>query len=131
KLNASGNIDGVGNDGRTLAGSAVSPSADIAARSLRIGSQLNFGSRHGAHVILWDPGCTVGVQDSTLYFRSFKNFAWYNRGKHADGELDAGGGEKAMSLSYKELTVAGGVTAASFSSKGSLTVEGDATLQKS
>jgi len=33
----------------------------------------------------------IGIQDSTVYFRTALNFAWYKLGEHNDGELAPGG----------------------------------------
>lgn len=64
------------------------------------GANLNFGNRLGALVTLWNPGYTIGIQGSTLYFRTDRNFAWYKGGTHADGERDPGaGGTALMTLS--------------------------------
>jgi len=83
---------------------------------------LNFGNQLAPLLTLWDPGYTIGIQPSTMYFRTDKNFAWYQGGTYRSGELDAGGGTKAMSLSNTELSVAGSVAAASFSGKGAVPV---------
>lgn len=53
----------------------------------------------------------IGMQQNTLYQRSWSDFAWYRGGGHASGQLDPGGGALAMSLdSASRLTVVGGVT---------------------
>jgi microcystin-dependent protein len=83
---------------------------------------LNFGNQFAPSLTLWDPTYTIGIQPSTMYFRTDKSFAWYQGGTYKSGELDAGGGTKAMSLSNTQLSVAGSVTAASFSGKGAVPV---------
>ena len=44
---------------------------------------IRFGS--------WDR-YAIGVQGATHYFRTGKNFAWYQGGTHHDGQLNPGGG---------------------------------------
>ncbi|HKJ67205.1 MAG TPA: tail fiber domain-containing protein, partial [bacterium] len=44
----------------------------------------------------------IGVQGYTQYFRSDGNFAWYIKGSHHDGELNAGGGSAAMIIRRPE-----------------------------
>jgi microcystin-dependent protein len=75
---------------------------------------LNFGNQLAPLLTLWDPTHTIGIQNATMYFRTDKNFAWYQGGAYTSGELDAGGGTKAMSLSNTELSVAGTVKAQAF-----------------
>ncbi len=41
---------------------------------------------------LWGTEYGIGIQNHTQYFRTGMNFAWYKRGNHNDGELNAGGG---------------------------------------
>jgi hypothetical protein len=70
---------------------------------LTVDEDLRFGSRTAQHITLWETASGerrygIGVQDSSLYFRSGKNFAWYKGGGHADGQLDAGGGQRLMVL---------------------------------
>ena len=48
---------------------------------------IRFGS--------WDR-YAIGVQSSTQYFRTGKNFAWYKGGTHNDAELNPGGGTVQM-----------------------------------
>jgi hypothetical protein len=59
---------------------------------------INFGTRFGALLTLWNPGYELGIQASTIYPRSGKNFAWYKGGKYVQTELDPGGGNKMMCL---------------------------------
>lgn len=60
---------------------------------LKITGTLNWGDVTEQIIKAW-PGNPVGigVQNSTLYFRSTGNFAWYNSGKHVNESLDAGAG---------------------------------------
>jgi hypothetical protein len=100
-----------------LAGGALAYGAD----ALIIGpdgatifaKSINFGTRLGALLTLYDPGYTIGIQPGTFYQRSYKNFAWYKGGGHTDTELDPGGGSKMMSLTEGNLDVAGTVKAKS------------------
>jgi len=101
-----------------LAGGAMAYGAD----ALIIGpdgatifaKSINFGSRLGALLTLYDPEFVIGIQPETFYQRSYKNFAWYKGGGHTNTELDPGGGSKMMSLTDGNLDVAGSVKAKSF-----------------
>jgi hypothetical protein len=70
---------------------------------------INFGQRFGALLTLWKPGYELGIQPSTLYTRSGKNFAWYKGGtyiKNDQAPIDPGkDGVTMMSLSDGTLTV--------------------------
>ncbi len=67
---------------------------------IRVGASMNFGNRLATLITLWNPGFTIGIQPSTMYFRTDKNFAWFKGGTHADSELGAGtGGTPLMALS--------------------------------
>jgi hypothetical protein len=101
-------------------GSASAPPLIVGGESVLIRSNLSFGSSQGTKLILYDPGTAIGVQNSTLYFRSYGNFAWFNRGSHADEKFAPGeGGTTLMSLASSPdvgrgtLDVAGGVSAKS------------------
>jgi len=73
---------------------------------------INFGNRFGALLRLWEPDYEFGIQPSTLYARSYKNFAWYKGGTYLQEELKpGGGGSTMMSLSDGNLAVSGNVTA--------------------
>src|SRR5215472_5013738 len=97
-----------------------------------LAKRINFGNRLGALLTLWNPDYVTGIQPSTFYQRSAKNFAWYKGGQHTDTELDPGGGSTMMSLTDGTLTVSNKIE-----SKGDATVQnvlkvtGDATLDKS
>jgi len=78
----------VGKDGTVSIGTSVP--------TLTVGKDGTVGI---GPLTLWSPGTGIGVQASTLYFRSYQNFAWYQGGVHADPELDAGGGKRLMALS--------------------------------
>lgn len=59
---------------------------------------LNFGTSTRQMVNLWTTDYGIGVQNSTLYFRSGVGFAWYVGGTHANNQFDPGGGTEAMRL---------------------------------
>jgi len=66
---------------------------------IHAGANLSFGNRIGPLITLWKPSYTIGIQPSTMYFRTNKRFIWYQSGTHSDTELDAGGGTALMTLS--------------------------------
>ncbi|MFM7787502.1 MAG: hypothetical protein ACKO90_04825, partial [Microcystis panniformis] len=45
---------------------------------------------------LWKTGYGIGVQTSTIYFRTDGNFAWYNGGVHKDEAGNAGTNGKSL-----------------------------------
>lgn len=51
-----------------------------------------FGSYVRQHLNLYGTSYGIGVQSSTLYNRSAKNFGWYVGGQHDNDELDPGAG---------------------------------------
>jgi len=53
---------------------------------------LSFGTTRRQMINLWDTTLGIGIQDSTQYFRTGKNFAWYKGGGHTNGELTPGNG---------------------------------------
>eukprot|EP00953_Heterococcus_sp_UTEX-ZZ885_P004239 2788-Heterococcus_DN1.PRE.4 len=81
--------------------------------SFLFNNPLRFGQSTGQHINLFDSSYGLGVQSSTTFMRSDKNFAWYKGGVFNDGELNAGGGTTLMKLDNNgNLTVAGSVTGA-------------------
>jgi microcystin-dependent protein len=67
---------------------------------IRVGKPLSFGNRIASLMTLWEPGYTIGIQSSTMYFRTDKNFAWFKGGAHDGGEIQPGaGGATLMALS--------------------------------
>lgn len=58
--------------------------------------RLFFGSETKQMLNLWGDNYGVGVQSSTLYFRSDNDFCWYRGGSHHDNRGDGGGGALAM-----------------------------------
>lgn len=56
-----------------------------------ISGALNFGSVTRQMMNLWGvSNYGIGVQNSTQYFRTDKNFAWYKAGSHNNDEFSAG-----------------------------------------
>lgn len=67
---------------------------------IHAGANLNFGNRVAPLITLWNPTYTIGIQPSTMYFRTDKRFIWYQKGDHSGTELDPGtGGRALMTLS--------------------------------
>ena len=71
-------------------------------------SALSFGNQTRQMINLWSTGYGIGVQNSTQYYRSDKNFAWYKGGSHHDVELNPGGG--AVQLVINDGNVGIGIT---------------------
>jgi len=59
---------------------------------------LSFGTTVRQMINLWSTSFGIGVQNSTTYFRTGGNFAWYSGGSHDDNQLNAGGGTAMMAL---------------------------------
>jgi hypothetical protein len=60
---------------------------------------LKFGSQVRQMLDLWSTEYGIGVQSSTMYFRSAAHFAWYKGGEHDDTALSPGtGGQLQMRL---------------------------------
>lgn len=76
---AKGNVTIANGGGATIVGGALS-----------VNGNLSFGSAMRQMVNLWSTGYGIGIQSSTQYFRTDKNFAWYKGGAHNDGELNTG-----------------------------------------
>ncbi len=53
-------------------------------------ANLNFGNQTRQMLTLWNPDYGIGVQNSTLYFRSGNNFAWYRGSSHNDNVFHPG-----------------------------------------
>lgn len=58
--------------------------------SIGTSGSLSFGSQVRQMINLYSTNYGIGVQSSTQYFRTDKNFAWFKKGTHSDGELTAG-----------------------------------------
>jgi hypothetical protein len=60
---------------------------------------LSFGSQTRQMINAWSTSYGIGVQSSTLYFRTGSRFSWHRGGSHSDTENTAGtGGTVAMTL---------------------------------
>jgi hypothetical protein len=61
--------------------------------------KLTFGNQVRQMIDLWSTEYGLGVQNATLYFRSWDRFYWYKGGVHADNlGIDSGGAKELMSL---------------------------------
>ncbi|MEB3151555.1 MAG: hypothetical protein VKL60_21385, partial [Sphaerospermopsis sp.] len=56
----------------------------------RISGNVGFSTSVNQKINLFNNDYGIGIQNSTQYFRTGKNFAWYKGGIHDDGELNAG-----------------------------------------
>ncbi|HKS72694.1 MAG TPA: hypothetical protein VJQ82_05815, partial [Terriglobales bacterium] len=59
---------------------------------------LNFGEQTRQMINLYDQTYGVGVQDSTLYYRSDSDFCWFRGGTHNDNKNNPGGGSLQLRL---------------------------------
>jgi hypothetical protein len=77
-----------------------------------LSGNLSFGSTVRQMINLWSTSYGIGIQDSTQYFRTDANFAWYKGGSHDTNALNAGkDGITLMSLDKSgSLTVTGAIT---------------------
>jgi hypothetical protein len=73
-------------------------SMDGNAGNMFIPGNVHFGTYRRQMINLWDASYGIGIQDSTCYFRSHNNFAWYLGGAHNDNQLNPGGGLMAMTV---------------------------------
>lgn len=92
---------------------------------LRLNNEgLFFGARTRQMLNLWNTGYGVGVQDSTLYFRSDFDYCWFRLGSHSDLASDPGGGALLMKLDRNsKLSVSGDLA-----TSGNLRVAGNQDL---
>jgi hypothetical protein len=80
---------------------------------------LSFGSTTRQMLNLWGTKYGIGVQTSTVYFRTDNasglenGFAWYKGGIHTNAAQNAGGGTTMMTLNGSGLTVNGTFVSAS------------------
>lgn len=93
-------------------------------------TEIDFKYTSGQIIRAWDGGVAVGIQKSTLYFRSPGNYAWYRGGTHAADSLEPGSGGIAQMVITNDkigigtadpkstLSVAGGVAIGSNYSTG-------------
>ncbi len=70
--------------------------------NLTVGNVMNFSpARHGQMLNLYETYNGIGVQRNTTYFRTFGNFAWFERGSHDEGEMQAGGKDGTVQMVIK------------------------------
>jgi hypothetical protein len=70
---------------------------------------LKFGETTQQMLNLWGENYALGVQPSTLYFRSDSDFCWYRGGTHSDNQDDPGsGGTRGMRLDSTDTLYVGG-----------------------
>jgi hypothetical protein len=75
-------------------------------------ARLHFGAQTRQMLNLWQTQYGIGVQSSTLYFRTDADFCWFRGGSHSNTRNEPGGGVLAMKLdSNSDLTIDGAVTA--------------------
>lgn len=93
---ANGNLQMSMNEGGDL---SIANSLSIA-KSLTVGQALSIeeGSNDQAISFTRDGSYGIGVQADTQYFRTAKNFAWYQSGSHNNTSLNPGGGKVQMIL---------------------------------
>ncbi|WP_437787384.1 tail fiber domain-containing protein [Sorangium sp. So ce1097] len=111
KLRVAGNVLVDGADGTAMLvikdGNVGIGTADPAGNKLRVAgnilvdgtdgkARMSFGSTTRQMLNLWAEGYGIGVQDSTTYFRTGSNFAFYKGGTHSDNALAPGAGGAAM-----------------------------------
>ena len=53
-------------------------------------SNMNFGNQTRQMLTLWNPDYGIGIQSSTMYFRTGGNFAWYRGSGHNDNVFHPG-----------------------------------------
>jgi hypothetical protein len=59
-------------------------------------SNMNFGNQTRQMLTLWNPDYGIGIQSSTMYFRTGGNFAWYQGSGHNDNVFHPGNGGKTL-----------------------------------
>ncbi len=98
----------------TTSGLTVNGPSALGATSVTSGA-LDFGQRGGSLVNLFSPSYALGVQNSTLWYRSDNHFAWFRGGTSAQNTFDPGaGGALSMSLdSGGNLSVGGQIAGGS------------------
>ena len=53
-------------------------------------SNMNFGNQTRQMLTLWNPDYGIGIQSSTMYFRTGNHFAWYQGSGHNDNVFHPG-----------------------------------------
>ncbi len=85
-------VDGTATIGKTLTAEgplSVKKSLNVKGE-LKAEGTVTFGTEHRQMINLHGSDHGIGIQDHTQYFRSDKNFAWYQGGVHDHGELIPG-----------------------------------------
>jgi hypothetical protein len=98
------------NASKINAGTLVIP---ISTTTGTFSDSVSFGSDNRQMINLYSTSHGIGIQPSTLYYRSDGGYAWFKGGVHSNTANNAGtGGDLAMSLdSSYNLTASGNVTA--------------------
>jgi hypothetical protein len=93
-------------------------------------ANLFMGAQTRQMLNLWNKNYGVGVQDSTLYFRTDNDVCWFRGGVHSDSRDDPGGGKLLMILDENgNLRPRGSLTVPSNASvSGSLGVGGNVNI---
>ncbi len=99
---------GAGTSGITTSSANVAGASTLTGGAT-IGSagSVDFGSNTRQMLNLWGTNYGVGVQNSTMYFRSGGNFAWYVGGTHSNTAFDSGGGTEVARLTDGSFSVRG------------------------
>lgn len=108
-------IRAMGGTNRLLLGGGTNDTLFIGPDYLTINenSRMHFGNQVRQMLNLWSTEYGLGVQSSTLYFRSGAHYAWYRGGVHNDAQFNGGGGVLTMNLdSGGNLQISGRLTTA-------------------
>jgi len=109
-----------GSSGSITAGTSLNSATGAFSGNVTISNPgtLLFGSTTRQMLNLYSTSYGLGVQSSTLYFRSGSRFSWYQGGIHSDLENTPGsGGTLGMTLdASSNLLVTGSVSGTSFTS---------------
>ena len=68
---------------------------------------------------------TIGMQSSTMYFRTYKNFAFYKGGSHNDSELNTGSGTAMMVIKDGDVGIGTNAPQAKLEVVGDISCNGD------
>jgi hypothetical protein len=83
-------------DGKVGIGTAApSYSLEVVGHT-KLHESLTFGAKARQMINLFDDDYAIGIQTATVYFRSLKNFAFFQGGLHHDDEIVPGTGGKAV-----------------------------------
>lgn len=103
------NFQGVVNMLTNKTGPLSAPNAITTSAVTVTSGTLDFGARSSALINLYNADYGIGIQNSTAWFRTGGNFAWFKNGTFAQNTFDPGaGGSTQMTLDTGgNLTVAG------------------------